>query len=63
MNIYEDSLYRNLHERYIQMVIDTPSAERVISMMDKVVENHDSWPPDKTGRWVGYVQIPETVEI
>jgi len=56
MNIYEDTLYRNLRERYIQMAIDTQSVERVIAMMDKVVENHDRWPPDKTGRWVGYVQ-------
>lgn len=56
MNIYEDNLYLNLRERYIQMAIDTPSAERVIGMMDKVVENHDTWPADKTGRWVGYVQ-------
>ncbi len=50
------SLYIKLQERYLEMVKGLPSENKVTTMMDKVVQNCMTWPNDKTGRWVGYVQ-------
>ena len=52
----ERSIYLELLYRYERMAGTTPSAVRVIKMMQAVVKNHKIWPKDKTGRWVGYVQ-------
>lgn len=38
------------------LVTGLPSEDKVNKMMEKVVENCETWPADKTGRWVGYVQ-------
>jgi hypothetical protein len=38
------------------MVTGLISEDRVNDMMKCVVDNCMLWPPDKTGRWVGYVQ-------
>jgi len=55
-DILERDLYLDLQDRYEWMACGTKSEYRVIMMMKEVVKNHDSWPKDKTGRWVGYVQ-------
>ena len=49
-------LYCNLERRYSEMAKGTASEKRVCDMMDAVVDNCKTWPKDKTGRWVGYVQ-------
>jgi len=49
-------LYVKLQERYLKLVKGLPSEDKVAKMMDKVVQNCTTWPSDKTGRWVGYVQ-------
>jgi hypothetical protein len=38
------------------MAKGTDSEERVCGMMSAIVDNCKSWPKDKTGRWLGYVQ-------
>jgi len=50
------SVYLKLQERYLELVKGLPSEDKVTKMMDKVVNNCETWPEDKTGRWVGYVQ-------
>lgn len=52
----EHAVYLELLYRYEFMAGLTPSAVRVIKMMQEVVKNHKTWPKDKTGRWVGYAQ-------
>lgn len=52
----ERDLYLDLQDRYEWLACGTPSEYRVIKMMKEVVKNHNTWPKDKTGRWVGYVQ-------
>jgi len=56
MNYIEHELYLDLQLRYEFMACGTKSELRVINMMKEVVKNIDTWPKDKTGRWVGYVQ-------
>jgi len=56
MDELEHELYVKLQYRYSGMVKGTDSETRINEMMQKVVDNHDTWPKDKTGRWVGYVQ-------
>jgi len=50
------ALYLKLQKRYLEMVEGLPSEDRVTKMMEQVVKNCMTWPADKTGRWVGYVQ-------
>lgn len=45
-----------LRERYIRLSLHTDSHDRIVKMMNTILENYESWPPDKTGRWLGYVQ-------
>lgn len=49
-------LYLKLQDRYAEMVTGLITEDRVNDMMKCVVDNCLLWPPDKTGRWVGYVQ-------
>lgn len=49
-------LYLKLHTRYTEMSRGLESEDRIKDMMNCVVNNCMTWPPDKTGRWVGYVQ-------
>ena len=52
----KESLYTILQMRYTEMVKGCASENRINSMMQQVVLNCSTWPNDKTGRWVGYVQ-------
>lgn len=49
-------LYTTLKIRYKVMSRGLENEDRINKMMQEVVKNCDVWPPDKTGRWAGYVQ-------
>ena len=49
-------LYLKLQDHYIEMSKGLITEDRVKDMMGCIVNNCMVWPPDKTGRWVGYVQ-------
>ena len=49
-------LYLNLRNRYTKMAKGLVNEDRINSMMKQVVINCLTWPSDKTGRWLGYVQ-------
>ena len=52
------TLYTILLERYKELSkgCTFANADKINDMMGLVVENCNTWPSDKTGRWVGYVQ-------
>lgn len=52
----EYKLYIHLENRYNEMAKGTKYENRINGMMEQVVDNFTTWPKDKTGRWVGYVQ-------
>jgi len=45
-----------LRARYEALIRGTKSAPRVVQMLAAINVNVNVWPPDKTGRWLGYVQ-------
>lgn len=49
-------LYRCLRERYLLMARGSDLEDRILGMLNAVLENCDTWPDDKTGRFIGYVQ-------
>ena len=49
-------LYKKLQERYALMIKGSVFEAQVNAMMTNVVLHCLTWPSDKTGRWVGYVQ-------
>lgn len=49
-------IYGTLRDRYNAMSFGLDSEDRVNKMMEQVLLNCITWPADKTGRWVGYVQ-------
>ena len=50
------SIVALLDTRYRRLIRGTESAPAVYGMLDAIKANVASWPPDKTGRWIGYVQ-------
>ena len=50
------SIVALLDTRYRRLIRGTESALKVCDMLDAIKANAASWPPDKTGRWIGYVQ-------
>lgn len=50
------TIIENLHIRYITMSLSTPIESRVKDMMDTILDNVNTWPVDKTNRWLGYTQ-------
>lgn len=49
-------IYQTLHSRYVLLAKGTIVETRVTGMMQAILDNCYTWPPDKTGRWTGYVQ-------
>jgi hypothetical protein len=49
-------IYSDLRLRYSLMAKGSEYEEKICQMMDAVLNNCLSWPADKAGRWVGYVQ-------
>ena len=50
------ALYTTLQERYALMASGSTVEDRVNTMMHHIALNCLTWPSDKTGRWLGYVQ-------
>ena len=55
-NMDTTTLYTILLVRYKKMSQGCKNEAKINNMMELVLENCESWPEDKTGRWVGYVQ-------
>lgn len=49
-------VYQLLFHRYTEMAKNTGFDAKVSSMMSAILGHCLDWPPDKTGRWLGYVQ-------
>lgn len=45
-----------LYERYKNLSKGTESEETILNMFDIMFDNVTTWPTDKTGRWIGYIQ-------
>jgi len=52
----EYEIYSKLRFRYMELAEGTDNEWRVYRMMEEILYNHNHWPKDKTGRWLGYVQ-------
>lgn len=51
-----EKIVQILRERYIRLSLHSTSHERICKMMNTILDNYETWPLDKTGRWLGYVQ-------